>query len=212
MKKLLLLAALSVATTSVFAQAKNFEGPSAALSFAAVGVDTKFSYADADGANGSTSFGKTSFVTGLDLSYAKAIDSNWLMGFGITYDLNKTKAGEFSDSDDQGTSSLSIKAKNHYSVYVQPTYALNNSTALFAKVGYHSMKGEMTYTDGSSDSEKFKGIGYGFGVKTFVNKNLFIQAEAQIVDFKNKSFSDEDGSWGYKVKSNAGIISVGYKF
>jgi opacity protein-like surface antigen len=220
MKKLLLVAALSVATTSVFAQAKNFEGPSAALTIGAVGADTQYNENDvAYDSTAKLNSGKTSLVSGLDLSYAKAVDANWLIGFGITYDFTKTKSGEFSSTEGAESASLSISGKNHYSIYVQPTYALNDSTALFVKLGYHSLKGviEGTWTDGvdsesGSQTAKFKGIGYGFGVKTFINKNLYIQAEAQIVDYKKKTFTEEDYSESYKVKSNAGIISVGYKF
>lgn len=221
MKKLLLVAALSVATTSVFAQAKNFEGPSAALTIGAVGADTQYNENDiADDSTTKLNSGKTSLVSGLDLSYAKAVDANWLIGFGITYDFTKTKSGEFSSTNGAESGSLSISGKNHYSIYVQPTYALNNSTAIFAKLGYHSLKGvvEGSYDDGlnpvesGSVSAKFKGIGYGVGVKTYINKNLYIQAEAQIVDYKKKTFTEVDYSESYKIKSNAGIISVGYKF
>ncbi len=217
MKKLLLVAALSVATTSVFAQAKNFEGPSAALTVSTVGANTNYKSSDADGSFGFDA-GKTTLVSGVDFSYATAIDSNWLIGVGITYDLNKTKSGTFTfdDTPSGGDSgSLSLTTKNHYSLYVQPTYAVNNSTALFAKLGYHKLKGVIdgvSNGDAASVSSNFNGIGYGVGVKTFINKNLFVQAEAQLVDYKKKSFTEDGMTESYKIKSTAGIVSVGYKF
>jgi hypothetical protein len=51
MKKKLLAVCLAVATSSVFAQASNFEGFSAGLSIGAVGVDTKVSSNDGYGFN-----------------------------------------------------------------------------------------------------------------------------------------------------------------
>jgi opacity protein-like surface antigen len=208
-----------VATSTAFAQAKNFEGPSAALAFGATGINSNISstYVD-NGTPGSNSIdtGKTNFISGLDLSYAKAVDANWLLGFGVTYDFNKSKSGTFAYDDGPGqTGSISLTGKNHYSVYFQPTYALNNTTALFAKVGYHSIKGTITAVgdEGNySAGRTFTGVGYGVGVKTFLNKNIYVQAEAQIVDFGKKSETDGDYTQTVKIKSTAGILSIGYKF
>ncbi len=214
MKKLLLVAALSVAASSVFAQAKNFEGPSAALTFATVGANTNINLKDGNDSTGIDS-GKTTLVSGVDLSYAQSIDSNWLIGFGITYDFNKTKSGTFTYDDGVESGSLSLTTKNHYSLYVQPTYAVNNSTALFAKLGYHKTKGVIegvSNGDAGSVSSNFNGIGYGVGIKTFIDKNLFVQAEAQLVDYKKKSFTEDGVTDSYKIKSTAGIVSIGYKF
>lgn len=212
MKKKLLALSLALSASTVFAQTSNFEGASVGLGFAAVGTNTKIS-----GDTGNfIDMGKTSVIPALDFSYAYAIDSKWLLGVGATYDLGKTKAGGAQLSDGSDTETINFEGKNHYSVYVQPTYTLTNTTAVFAKLGYHSMKGTESYThttDGSgSASSRLKGIGYGVGVKTFIDKNLYLQAEALIVDFKSKTVSDDEGSATYKVKSNGGLITLGYKF
>lgn len=206
MKKLLLVAALSVATTSVFAQASNFEGFSAGLSISAVGNNTKVS----DNSGYSFTLGKDNVIPGIDLSYSKAIDSKMLIGFGLTYDLAKSKSGEIAGGGD----TIGLEAKNHYSVYVQPQYLLNNTTAVFGKLGYHQMKGSISGDYAANfTSEKYNGFGYGVGIKTFIDKNLFVQVEGQIVDFKQKSFDYGGGDVvSYKPKSTAGIITLGYKF
>ena len=215
MKKILLVAALSVATSTAFAQAKNFEGPSAALAFGATGINSNISSTDNAGSS-SIDSGKTNLISGLDFSYAKAVDANWLLGFGVTYDLSKSKSGTFAyDDGPTDVGSISLSGKNHYSVYFQPTYALNNTTALFAKVGYHSIKGTITAVgdEGNySAGRTFTGVGYGVGVKTFLNKNIYVQAEAQLVDFGKKSETDGDDTQTVKIKSTAGILSIGYKF
>ncbi len=211
MKKLLLIAAMSAATTTpVFAQASNFEGFSAGLGLAAVGVSTKVSESY-DGDSYGLSLGKDNVIPGVDLSYTKAIDSKLLVGFGVTYDLAKSKSGEFNLGEG---GSIGLEAKNHYSVYVQPQYLLNNTTAVFAKLGYHQMKGSISGDYAAAfTSEKYNGIGYGVGIKTFIDKNLFVQVEGQIVDFKQKSFDYGDGYIvSYKPKSTAGIVTLGYKF
>ncbi len=207
MKKTLLALSLVAATQTAFAQASNFEGLSIGLGLAAVGVDTK--YQDTDDFN--LKVGQTNVIPVIDLSYAYAVDSKFLVGVGATYDLKDAKSGSASVPD---YASITLKAKSHYSIYVQPTYLMTNNTALFAKVGYHSMKGtaEIVCDDCTNDSLKFKGIGYGAGIKTFLDKNIFVQAEIQVVDYKKKSLADDDFTWSYKPKSTAGILSVGYKF
>jgi len=206
MKKLLLVAALSVATTSVFAQTSQFEGFSAGLSIGAVGNNTKAS----DNEGYSFTLGEDKIIPGIDLSYTTAIDSKMLIGVGFTYDLAKSKSGQISGGD----SDISLEGKSHYSVYVQPQYLLNNSTSIFGKLGYHQMKGKITGTfESNFTTEKYSGFGYGVGIKTFIDKNLFVQVEGQIIDFKQKSFDYGDGyTVSYKPKSTAGIVTLGYKF
>ncbi len=212
MKKTAIALAMMATATLVQAQSKEFEGFSAGLGISAVGANTKIT-----GDSGSTiDLGKTTIVPVLDFSYSYALDNKWLLGVGVSYDLGKTKSGDARFVDGSDVETINFKGKDHYSVYLQPTYALTNTTAVFAKLGYHSIKGTETYTstvDGDySASSRYKGMGYGVGVKTFIDKNLYIQAEAQIVDFKSKTFTDDAGSVSYKVKSNAGIVSIGYKF
>jgi outer membrane immunogenic protein len=205
MKKKLLALTLALSATTAFAQPSNFEGFSAGVSIGAVGVDTKVSSNDGYGFN----LGESNIIPGIDLSYSMTIDKQMLIGFGFTYDLTKSKSGEIT-----GDGSIGLETKDHYSVYVQPQYLLNNTTAVFGKLGYHKIKGAISGSYAASfTSESFTGIGYGVGIKTFIDKNLFIQVEGQIVDFKKKSFDYGGGEVvSYKPKSSAGIITLGYKF
>lgn len=205
MKKKLLALTLALSATTVFAQSSNFEGFSAGVSISAVGVDTKVSSNEGYGFN----LGENNIIPGVDLSYSMPLGKQTLVGFGFTYDLAKSKSGEIT-----GDGSIGLETKDHYSVYVQPQYLLNNTTAVFGKLGYHKIKGTISGTYAANfTSENFTGIGYGVGIKTFIDKNLFIQVEGQIVDFKKKSFDYGGGEViSYKPKSSAGIITLGYKF
>lgn len=206
MKKKLLALSLAMSATTAFAQASSFEGVSVGFGISAVGTNTKVS--DNEGAG--FTLGKDTVVPSIDLSYTKAVDAKFLVGVGVTYDLSKTKSGELGAYGE----TIGLEGKNHYSVYVQPQYLLNNSTAIFAKLGYHQMKGSITGDYAANfTSEKYNGVGYGVGIKSFIDKNLFVQVEGQIVDFKQKSFDYGDGYIvSYKPKASAGIITIGYKF
>jgi opacity protein-like surface antigen len=123
-----------------------------------------------------------------------------------------------------------------------PTYLVNNSTGIFAKVGYHQQKGSLNYknvqtvtdvdtltvtdddtgnvppsyrsdTYTASGSRNFKGWGYGLGLKTLLTNNLFLQVEAEYIDYKSQSVTGTDDMvYKFKPESLSGTISIGYKF
>ena len=65
-----------------------------------------------------------------------------------------------------------------------------------------------------------EGWGYGLGLKTFLNSNFYIQAEAGIVEYDRVNLPfiiegiDADGNApsSIKQKTTNATISVGYKF
>ncbi len=211
----------------------NFTGFSAGLGIAAVGAEAKTS-ADASrvvnfqGADTDISLkinsttGKRSAVGIIDLAYTQQFDAQWGIGLGVTYDLNKTKFGETALALDMSIVGESIMAledhakfegKNHYSVYLQPFYAITPTTAFFAKIGYHSIKGSMTtavFKRTTTVAKKMNGVGYGLGLRTLITDNLYAQVEANLVDYSKKTFENSDTST--RFKSTAGLVSIGYKF
>jgi opacity protein-like surface antigen len=190
------------AATNVLAQAKNFAGPSLAINGAYTGTNTDVTYGTT-----TLSLGQNDFVYGGDLSYSFPVDNNFFIALGATYDFSKTKAGHIG----AGASAINLSLDEHYSFYVQPSYALNNTSAVFAKLGYHNAEGIISVSYDSqtaSGTKDFSGWGYGFGVKTFINSNVFIQAEASLVKYDKET---EDGV-GFEPEVALGIISIGYKF
>ena len=190
----------ALVSTPAFANTSNFEGLSAALGLSFNGGNTKLSVDDS-----SIDLGKTSQVGVVDINYGFALDKNFVLGAGLALDLGKSKLG---DAVLDGET-LSLKTKNHYSIYVQPTWVLNKTTGIFVKLGYNHTKGTASF-DGESGSAKFKGTSYGIGVKTFIDNNLFVQVEAGMANFKSKSFYD--GELNIKPKMTRATVSVGYRF
>jgi len=219
-KIITLVISLMAIPTFAFSQAKNFAGPSLAVTGGKISGTTKVNYND--GAGGSAEahvadIGGNDVGFGLDLSYAFAIDNNFLIGLGFTYGLNDTDAGTVA-------SILKFKIEDQRSVYIQPTYAFNNSFAAFGKLGYYEMDGKATLTQNlfinnqnyglaaGSASGEFKGIGYGFGLKGLINQNAYIQAEVQYVDYDSEGGGSANNVASFKPETVSGIISVGYKF
>jgi opacity protein-like surface antigen len=208
----------TTAATPALSQAKNFAGPSIAGYGAYVGHTVKSNYNDGTNTQHITDLGENDIEYGLDLGYSIPIDNNFLIGFGITHALNDTDAGKF-------LGVLKFKAKDHQSIYIQPTYAFNNNFAGFVKLSHHRTKGTVSLTESvilsgeaentigaDTSSEKFKGTGYGFGLKGMVSQNIYLQAEVNYIDYKSIGGGSEDDVVNFKPETVSGIISIGYKF
>ena len=259
----------TTAATPALSQIKNFEGFSLSLGGTAVSTQTNVNAKDSDANYVTSDFGKAqNFIPSIDISYSAAISDKFLIGFGARYDLAKNKSGEVKadfttpdvltsqSSDDSANKtyynlhdirnieSYNITYKDHSALYLMPTYLVNNSTGIFAKVGYHQQKGSLNYkniqtlnneniieeaytgtgdidletfyvedTYTASGSKKFEGWGYGLGLKTLLTNNLFLQVEAEFIDYKSKSVTGtDDVVYKFKPESLSATISVGYKF
>ena len=213
-KIIALMISLIAMPTFAYSQAKNFAGPSLAGYGAFVSHTIKSDFND-----GTTKFhivdlGGNDIEYGLDLGYSSIVNNNFLIGVGVTHSLNDTDAGKFLVLD--------FKAKDHKSIYVQPTYVLNNNFAAFAKLGYHEIEGVGKLTTdltvngqtllAGSTKEKFKGMGYGFGLKGLINENIYIQAEAQFIDYDKEGGGSNASAVSFEPDTVSGIISIGYKF
>lgn len=201
------LVAIAIAAASTGVLADGFNGFYAGVGVGAVGADTKLNLGPF-----SATVGETTTVGVLDVGYSLPINSTKFgVALGATYDLNETKSGELEINFEGHGLKGELQGKDHYSVYVQPFYMLTQDSAVFAKIGYHSMKGELLLNecgDQSSESMNLNGVGVGLGARVFATKNIFIQAEAGWVDYGSKTKGEVD----VKVRSTNGTISVGYSF
>jgi opacity protein-like surface antigen len=245
----------SVAATPAFSQIKNFSGPSISLGVNQSSGTTETSLTT-DVSSFSTKNGDHNTIPFIDLAYGFPLSNDWLFKVGGRYDFSKTKSGSLKSDltvgagevlldaagPDEDTAdynleniteilNLNYSFKNHNSLYIAPTYLISDKTAVFGKVGYHQIKGELNYkanytlTDESdilanellSDvndtaSKNFKGWGYGVGLTTMISNNLFLQVEGEYVNYKDHTVSIGDTSYKFKPESLNASISVGYKF
>ena len=251
-KKLLISTALVslIISSATYAQTTNFVGPSVALSGSYVGGSSEFKTGTGFG---TLSLGdgidsklgdQTNVIPGVDLNYGFAMGNNFVLGLGATYDFSKTKTGAFTSNSlingEDATFSIDSNLKDHYSLYIQPTYVINKDSAMFAKVGRHyakaSVKSAGGFDTGAGDivgllgddktvSKNIEGWGFGLGLKTFLTSNLFVQLEGGIVEYDKtklpfRSVVDlgegdvifEDNTGSHKIKTTNAMVSLGYKF
>jgi hypothetical protein len=209
----------TTAATPALSQSKNFAGPSFSLSGAFVAGDVKTTAYDIDTDDSSSAdVGKSSIIAGVDLSYGIPLDNNFLLNLGATYDLDKTTLGGSSAFLDGETYTEKVTLKDHFSLYIQPTYAFSSSSAVFGKLSYNFAKGSLTETStvptSFTLSRNIEGFGYGVGLKSLLTNNLYVQVEAGIDEYDKETGTDTDNeiTYTFKPKVVTGKISIGYKF
>lgn len=200
MKKLAIAAAMTVIASSAMAQASNFAGWSAGANLNLASASTDLTISGVNFKQGDVS----QFVN-LQAAHGFAIDSKSVLTVGGTYSIGKMKAGAIHDSNGDG---YEIKAKNMYSLYVEPGYLVSDTTLAYGKLAYSSMKGELTVSTGDSADETFKGFGYGAGIRTMLDKTTFIQVEVVQTKYDSKT----DGALTAKPAATVGSIGFGIKF
>lgn len=223
MKKLLLVAALSVATTSVFAQAKNFEGAFIEGGLAVGSNNTKTSYTQGTYSGNSEDGGQSYLKGQLSLGYMKAINEKFLLGASVGTVLGSITAGESSNSN--GERDIT-KAKNNYSVALIPAYALSDKLVVRGKISYNKSKIESSGISENNDdlynyahTGKFSGFGLGLGAQYFITKNVYAAIDIERVQYSSKNLAMtvngqpfSDAVLNVKPSNTVGLISVGYKF
>jgi opacity protein-like surface antigen len=212
LSSLLILTALFV-TANANAQSKKFEGFSVAVGATTVGTRNGLSVTDTSAnVNAGLDLGKTDSTLTGEVGYTMPLNNNFAVELGLNADQNNSiNAGRFSE----GGVAINFTAGSHYSIYIKPMYKINDSSSLFFKLGSHSVKGKTIIKEGavsSSAEGTYTGTGYGGGIKSYLNNNVFVQAELTLTDYNRKTFVSGDTTTSYQPNSTAGTILVGYQF
>ena len=214
----------SVAATPAFSQAKNFAGPSIAIGGGYSSQTYSLNMTDTGTDPVSTlnfDNGKNDFAALIDLGYGVQVDKNFILSIGATYDLTDSEMTPMKifDGNTEETTTVKTKLKDHYALYIQPTYLVNDGTGIFAKLSYNFVKsnGKISVDDASlSSSKNLEGWGYGIGAKTFLNNNTYLQVEGSYVEYDKQSKSIVGELDDYKISAEpevlSALISIGYKF
>jgi len=215
---LLTIMANSAWANSASQNSKNFAGPAIAIGLSSVGSNSTFKTHN-NTQNSNYSYADTQFIGVVSASYLKDISEKWLIGGGATYDLNplKTKGAHFFDNS-LGNYNTSIKSNKHFSIYVQPTYSLSQSTALFFKAAYHqtrvNINDNFNYVI-NGYTKTLHGFGFGAGAMIFLDENLFTKLEIEFVDYSKANIPNGlyvGQNIRYRLSTTSGTISIGYRF
>jgi opacity protein-like surface antigen len=233
--KLMLTTAL-VASLSASAPAlaqvsvKNFVGPSLSVGMQASTFKTASNAPDEINdyglANyflyGSTFSDSTHALGRIAAQYGIQAGEKFVIGVGASYTTGSAQQdinNSYSDgSYGVSNSRLSVKYKNMMAAYVAPTFVVSDTTAVFAKVSYNKANAEMNFLSnyGGNYNEtaktSVKGLGYGLGVTAFLSKDIFLTAEVEQINYKNRTVSTLGPDVSLKPQQKNATISLGVKF
>jgi opacity protein-like surface antigen len=195
LKKIIAIAGIILSTNAV-AQSEKFAG-------ASIGINTGFESNQTALAQTSSTLGAHSTPFNINGSYTFVISPTVVIATGLTYDL--------ADATAASASSATFKLKNHYSLNIEPGYALNDTTLGYLKIAYHSASSSIA-SGSNSYSKTATGWGYGFGSKYKMNKNLFVNIEVQQVGYDAYQPSSNVSSGSITHNSTLGSIGLGYQF
>lgn len=113
-------------------------------------------------------------------------------------------------SDGVDTVSIKAQAKESYGAAAKFGMRLNNSTGLYARVGWLNTKFKVSASDGVdtvSDSETEDAIQYGAGLETMVAAKMALRFEYLIADYGEAGLGD-----GVDLDNNGFRAGVSYRF
>lgn len=198
----LALTAAILPTTSI-ADTKNFEGFSGSLNMSLVSSGIKLT---GDGLVGDGLGGKQEYSAGVDLGYGVKLSDTGIFTVGIDADFVQPTVFTLTADGD----TLTAKQKNRFGIYFAPGTVIGKDTLIYGKVGYNSMKGEVTGSGGWDirRSETFTGFGYGLGIKTMISPQAFLKIELNRLSFGSETV----GAAQYKPSATTGVLGIGTSF
>jgi opacity protein-like surface antigen len=182
-----------------------------------VGVSGAWAYLDADGKQTKKNDAGTSFIesateqanfgfASLFVEYSKTYSPTTELVFGLDYVPFKGEIDSKSKSDSDlvsgnsptsGTNRVKVELKNHATLYVQPTYKINNDSSWFFKLGYAQADVQASGASIASTINKkdtMSGPVVGLGVQQNISKDFFVRLEANYTDYDTVSYTNTGGT------------------
>jgi len=186
---LFVTAALALAAPVALAQPGGFGGVDPGLNAAMPRTTTEVMGTGSDSGNGAG--------LGLQAQYSFALNPQWLLGIGLTIGNTQFKAGTVNAMD--------FSTHDRLSIDITPSYALSDSLLVFGKVSSLAANSmALTTATGLENSFSLSGLGYGFGVRTMVDKNMFFQGTYDMNRYNDLTTT--------KTGSSVFSMGVGYRF
>ena len=140
--------------------------------------------------------------------YSTTLDKSWKLAIGLDYIPLETEIESMtrsSTSQNAGTTTGSgnttakMELKNHATLYIQPSYMIDQTLSVFGKVGYSHADLDINATNaatGSSLKKKDTLQGYlvGVGIQNNISKNAFVRLEANYTAYDDVTYTNTTGT------------------
>jgi hypothetical protein len=224
----LIIAAISSSVASAQTNASAWSGPYAQIG---IGYESYIPVA----ANGTTTIPSVAtlptFATAnhsngpagsIAAGYNFSLNENYLLGIGASLYPGHSTTASTSATNALGTVYGTYNVRNVFSIYLSPSYAIDQEKLVYAKIGY---TGATTYSSASGNAAgnfaeqktQTNGTVYGLGYKQIISGSIYGFAEANYAINKAKpvTITTTDGliinstanASGYDV-----LFGIGYRF
>lgn len=178
-----------------------------------IGINGQFKSTTAKvkaGDYGFDGLGQQNFITNLQADYEFRLDNKFGLLVGATIDFNDNDLLDAHGGiHTNKIRSLRATEKNHYSLFVAPSYRLSSDTMGYLKLAYHNSKIEHSNNFNYSQGTKnLHGYGVGIGARSYLTKNIFANLEVQRIMYSDDSFFLSNLGTG----STVGSFGLGYSF
>ena len=209
----------SMTSTPLMAGAGDFAGPYIGIAVSPMGAELDGQYTEGtDGDTTKGAGGKIITVPSADIGYNIPLSDTFFVSIGGTYTPGEA---EISHHDDAANSAdIKVEASDFYTVYIQPSISVTDSSAIFIKAGYASADLAITGDFTGTKSTKLEGSTISMGTKSIFPSGIYFQTEAGITEYdgifvNDIGTSDTDGAKG-DVKADPslafGTVTIGMKF
>ena len=155
----------------------------------------------------------------LGLSYTGKLGNQFTLGVLAEYNLLKSKAGTsnyttdytFASGSTQGA--FTFEHSNQMALSVVPGFVVNDSTLLYAKLGYATAR--VQATGSVANIVNVNGTLLGLGLKKVIQNNIYGFIETNYIPYTNKSITTTGSSsitGTLKTSDYNFLVGVGYKF
>ena len=140
--------------------------------------------------------------------YSTTLDKSWKLAIGLDYIPLETEIESMTRSSTSlnaagaagsGNTTATMELKNHATLYIQPSYMIDQTLSVFGKVGYSQADLNITSSNaatGSSLNKKDTLEGYlvGVGIQNNISKTAFVRLEANYTDYDDVTYTNTTGT------------------
>ena len=159
--------------------------------------------------------------------YSTQLDKSWKLAIGLDYIPLETEIESqtrSSTSQNAGTTTGSgnttakMELKNHATLYIQPSYMIDQNLSVFGKVGYSQADLNITGSNAATGStinkkDTLQGYLIGFGVQNNISKTAFVRLEGNYTDYDTVTYTNSTGTkFTGDGKLMAAKLSIGTSF
>ena len=159
--------------------------------------------------------------------YSTTLDKSWKLAIGLDYIPLETEIESMTRSSaslnaagaaGSGNTTAKMELKNHATLYIQPSYMIDQTLSVFGKVGYSQADLNINATNAATGStlnkkDTLEGYLVGVGIQNNISKTAFVRLEANYTDYDTVNYTNSTGTkFTGDGKLMAAKVSIGTSF